>query len=133
MKDKTLSCLFSNTLPNTLDTTAEFEWETRCNANGTCNNPEPLSFVITGDIDAMWLRDSMNQVLPYMEFAAQDDHLKNFLAGLINRQTKQILADVYANSHSKSVTSAPSPHTDDQTTSPGFLGTRLDAMVPGWC
>jgi len=66
-----------------------------------------------------------------MEFAAQDNHLKNFLAGLINRQTKQILADVYANSHSKSVTSEPSPHTDDQTTSPGFLGTRLDAMVPG--
>jgi len=131
MKDKTLSCIFSNALPNTLDTTAELGWETRCDASGSCHSPVPLSFVITGDIDAMWLRDSMNQVMPYMRFAAQDQHLRSLLAGLVNRQTQQILADVYANSQSKSVTSAPSPHTDDRTTAPAFLGTRVDAMVPG--
>jgi meiotically up-regulated gene 157 (Mug157) protein len=39
------------------------------------------SFVITGDIDAMWLRDSMNQVLPYLRFVNEEPHLAYLYVG----------------------------------------------------
>ena len=39
------------------------------------------------DIDAMWLRDSTNQVLPYLEFAASDELLRGMLAGVLRQQT----------------------------------------------
>ena len=45
------------------------------------------TLVITGDIDAMWLRDSTNQVLPYLEFAASDELLRGMLAGVLRQQT----------------------------------------------
>lgn len=53
MKDKELACIFSNTFPNTLDTTV-FAHNSMAGQLDT--------FIITGDIEAMWLRDSMNQV-----------------------------------------------------------------------
>ena len=59
MTDSELACIFRNSLPNTLDTTVTFPGGT------TCADAD-LPFVITGDITAMWLRDSMNQVsLPH--------------------------------------------------------------------
>ena len=85
MKDKNLATLFQNCLPNTLDTTVVL---------ATSND----SFVITGDIPAMWLRDSTNQVLPYVPFANEDPHLASFLHGLVLRQLRSILIDSYANS-----------------------------------
>lgn len=69
-----LGILFSNCLPNTLDTTV-FSQSGR---NDT--------FIITGDINALWLRDSTNQVLPYMKFASQDQELSDMLCGLVRRQ-----------------------------------------------
>ena len=48
IKDEKLAWMFENCFPNTLDTTVEF---------GSRNN-KPDTFVITGDIHAMWLRDS---------------------------------------------------------------------------
>ncbi len=126
ISDPELACIFRNTLPNTLDTTVTFP------GGFTCSSDDNLPFVITGDIDAMWLRDSMNQVLPYMPFANSDSTLKGMLRGLIGRQAQQINLDAYANAHTSGAPQAPpSPHTDDQTSKPGFLGTRLDAMVPG--
>jgi len=53
--------------------------------------------VITGDIDAMWLRDSSAQVWPYLQFVNEDKPLKSLIAGVINHQTKSILKDPYAN------------------------------------
>ncbi|MCG2461675.1 glycoside hydrolase family 125 protein [Flavobacteriaceae bacterium F89] len=87
VKNKELAWLFNNCFPNTLDTTVTYE-----NKNG-----RPDTYVITGDIDAMWLRDSSAQVWPYMAFIEEDEKLKNLIAGVINRQTSYILKDPYAN------------------------------------
>lgn len=54
-------------------------------------------FVITGDIEAMWLRDSSAQVMHYVKFAKEDEQLHKILAGVIAKQAQQILTDPYAN------------------------------------
>lgn len=58
---------------------------------------KPDTFVITGDIDAMWLRDSGAQVWPYVALCKKDEQLRLLIAGVINRQTKLIQIDRYAN------------------------------------
>ncbi len=87
VKDPQLAWLFENCFPNTLDTTVFHEMK----------NGKPDTYVITGDIDAMWMRDSSAQVWPYMQFVAQDKALQHLIAGVINRQTTYILKDPYAN------------------------------------
>ena len=64
--------LFKNCFPNTLETT------TKLMDDGT-------TFVITGDIPAMWLRDSVEQVMHYVPFAKHDKDLQRILSGLIKR------------------------------------------------
>lgn len=59
--------------------------------------PEGEAFVVTGDIPAMWLRDSSAQVRHYLPFAKEDAQLQALLEGLIARQVKYICIDPYAN------------------------------------
>ncbi|MBL3657613.1 glycoside hydrolase family 125 protein [Fulvivirga sediminis] len=87
VKNEELAWLFNNCFPNTLDTTVTY----------ATKNGRPDTYVITGDIDAMWLRDSVAQVWPYMKFIEEDKDLQHLIAGVINRQTSYILKDPYAN------------------------------------
>ena len=54
-------------------------------------------FVATGDIDAMWLRDSTAQVRPYLAVAGADEQVADALAGVSRRQVRCVLTDPYAN------------------------------------
>ena len=87
IKDPKLAWMFENCFPNTLDTTVKYQ----------VINGRPDTYVITGDIDAMWLRDSSAQVWPYLPLCKNDEPLKLLVAGLVNRQTYYILKDPYAN------------------------------------
>ncbi len=88
IKDPKLKKMFVECFYNTLDTTVNF-WE-----DGT-------TYIITGDIDAMWLRDSSAQVTQYLAFAGEDEGIAKLIRGLIARQLAYIDLDPYANSFGK--------------------------------
>ncbi len=60
--------------------------------------PDGTTFLYTGDIPAMWLRDSAAQITPYLPLAKGDADLRALVKGLIRRQISDILTDPYANS-----------------------------------
>jgi meiotically up-regulated gene 157 (Mug157) protein len=100
-----IAWMFENCYQNTLDTTVHFD------EGGNAGRGD--TFIYTGDIPAMWLRDSGAQVWPYVRYAAVDPNMRKMIAGTIIRQFKLICMDPYANAFNDGPTGEG--HTDDKT------------------
>ena len=88
LTNERLRWMFANCFPNTLDTTVHYRED---------EAGKPDTYVYTGDIAAMWLRDSGAQVWPYVQLCGKDPALQKMIAGVIRRQLKLINIDPYAN------------------------------------
>ncbi len=95
-----LAYLYRKCFPNSIETTTELL------EDGT-------TFVLTGDIPAMWLRDSSAQVRPYVRLARRDERVRSLILGLIRRQAAYLRIDPYANAFNREANG--NGHQDDRT------------------
>ncbi|HXE66424.1 MAG TPA: glycoside hydrolase family 125 protein [Rhodanobacteraceae bacterium] len=123
--DPKLAWLFGNCYPNTLDTTVH---------TGTLDG-KPDTFIVTGDIDAMWLRDSSAQVWPYLPLAAHDAALQRLYRGLVHRHARCIAIDPYANAFMadpRAKTNLPWAQHDDTDMKPGVAERKWEIDSLCW-
>lgn len=114
--DKDLARLFENAFPNTLDTTV------RWHVDGTVKQQKmsqrswdpaawtgPQSFIVTGDINAEWLRDSTNQLQQYQPLAKKDKEIHQLILGAIHTQAEYVIESPYCNAFQPPAPSGLSP------------------------
>jgi len=80
-------------------------------------------FMVTGDIPAMWLRDSTAQLAPYLHFLTEDPILADTVARISRRQLAFIVEDPYANAFNAGPTGR-SDHLDDVTSAGPWVWER---------
>ncbi|KAF3014775.1 hypothetical protein E8E14_010803 [Neopestalotiopsis sp. 37M] len=106
MIDPDLARLFENAFPSTTDTTVKFHTDgTATPANSRSKKDDagdkkwegPHSFIITGDIIAEWLRDSTNQLTPYLPLAKKDPKIFQLFLGAVNTQSEYVIESPYCN------------------------------------
>jgi len=123
MIDKDLARIFENAFPNTLDTTVKWH------VDGSEKNEKkgyffnfgtegawqgPQSFIVTGDINAEWLRDSTNQLAQYQRLAKKDKQIQTLILGAINTQAEFVIESPYCNSFQPPPPSKMSPNDNMQ-------------------
>lgn len=123
MSDPDLARLFENTFPSTTDTTIRFHIDDARlgvvdleagipQSEGKWQGPH--TFVITGDINAEWLRDSTNQLALYHPLANFDPSLRTMLLGAINTQSEYVIESPYCNAFQPPPVSGLTPTSNGQ-------------------
>ncbi|KAH7089055.1 hypothetical protein FB567DRAFT_627580 [Paraphoma chrysanthemicola] len=101
--DKDLARLFENAFPNTLDTTVRWHVDDTAKHKSSKRSwsaaswKGPQSFIVTGDINAEWLRDSTNQLAQYQLLAKKDKEIHQLILGAINTQAEYVIGSPYCN------------------------------------
>lgn len=120
MVDKDLARIFENAFPNTLDTTVRWhvdntpahKYGSRSWEKGAWTGPQ--SFIVTGDINAEWLRDSTNQLQQYQPLAKKDKEIFKLIQGAINTQAEYVIGSPYCNAFQPPAPSELDPTFQDQ-------------------
>lgn len=129
MKDKDLARIFENAFPNTLDTTVR--WHVDGTEKKEDKNKQyfkyPIkdegkwegaqSFIVTGDINAEWLRDSTNQLAQYQRLAKKDKSIFNLILGAIGTQSEYVIESPYCNAFQPPPPSRMAPSNNGQSDS----------------
>ncbi|WP_099221037.1 glycoside hydrolase family 125 protein [Listeria costaricensis] len=95
-----LAHMYEKCMTNTLDTTIKYR-------------EDGATFIVTGDIPAMWLRDSVCQIRPFLYFAKENEEIQQMLIGLLREQERMIAIDPYANAFNETASGAG--HQNDLT------------------
>lgn len=121
IEDGKLSQMFRQCYLNTLETTVKYDKDDNV-------------FIITGDIEAMWLRDSSVQVSHYVRLAGEDEDAKELIVSLLKRQFALICLDPYANAFNEEANGRG--HVNDETMKLDIVWERkyeIDSLIyPLW-
>ena len=129
MVDKDLARIFENAFPNTLDTTVRWHVDRPKHKTAAKDGSWAglQTFIVTGDINAEWLRDSTNQLAQYQTLAKQDKKIDLLIRGAINTQAEYVIESPYCNAFQAPPPSHISPEGNGQDDSvhPAYEPSRV--------